>query len=470
MRSQIWLWPALLAGHAQLISAQAPIYFFGNDAGHDRPDTPIISPPAARLLLAKWLGVSHYHRVSGLDDSSLQHLQKLQGLAEEGYAAGGDIQSFPSRLLVLVEGVEKAQDIAPSNEMHPAFQIATPPTPNWNEQLGRALAEQLVLAGGSRDDGSCPNTWEGQGTYKIQVTNKESLMKRCCPAIGDRVSSAEKASASKSVVTLRALRRLESLLSGGIHYWCGNHLLGVVYISGIKAIADAEGTSSAAYKESVDALSQTVKLLKMVAEKGEQRSAVVLFPPVTGNTKRSTDPYGDYWSPALAAKIRRQEAEKPLESPSSSSSSSATSTTSASTTDSKSSPPTSTPSSNSTLPKGIIATCHSSKDACISATNNCSGHGECYHKYGSFGGAAKECFACKCQPTIWHDSDTGIHTVHWGGTACQKKDISIPFFLLAGISILLVGAMTWGIGLLFSVGEEALPSVIGAGVSAPRPK
>lgn len=44
----------------------------------------------------------------------------------------------------------------------------------------------------------------------------------------------------------------------------------------------------------------------------------------------------------------------------------------------------------------------------------------------------------------------------------------MPFFLLAGLSIALVGAVTWGVGLMASVGQEELPSVIGAGVAGPR--
>ena len=66
------------------------------------------------------------------------------------------------------------------------------------------------------------------------------------------------------------------------------------------------------------------------------------------------------------------------------------------------------------------------------------------------------------------DDEGRVKTVYWGGPACQKKDISVPFFLLAGLSIGLVGAVTWGVGLLMSVGSEELPSVIGAGVAGPR--
>ena len=66
------------------------------------------------------------------------------------------------------------------------------------------------------------------------------------------------------------------------------------------------------------------------------------------------------------------------------------------------------------------------------------------------------------------DDEGGVKTVYWGGAACQKKDVSVQFFLLAGLTIALVGAVTWGVGLLMSVGNEELPSVIGAGVAGPR--
>lgn len=48
---------------------------------------------------------------------------------------------------------------------------------------------------------------------------------------------------------------------------------------------------------------------------------------------------------------------------------------------------------------------------------------------------------------------------------CQKEDVSVQFWLIAGFTVTIVGAVTFAIGLLFSVGEEQLPGVIGAGVS-----
>lgn len=64
--------------------------------------------------------------------------------------------------------------------------------------------------------------------------------------------------------------------------------------------------------------------------------------------------------------------------------------------------------------------------------------------------------------------DGKIKTTNWGGPACQKKDVSVPFWLLTGFTIAMVATVSWAIGLVFSIGQEDLPSVIGAGVAGPR--
>lgn len=178
------------------------------------------------------------------------------------------------------------------------------------------------------------------------------------------------------------------------------------------------------------------------------------MPASPKTAKRSTtSAYGKYTKPLSAR--QQQQSEEPLSSPSTPS------------THQPSSPEllqTSPSTTTTPLPRGIIPACHSSLDSAIAATNNCSGHGTAYQK----SGGDIPCFACKCSKTVLTDDEGKVKTVYWGGPACQKKDISIPFFLLAGLSIALVAAVTWGIGLMASVGQEELPSVIGAGVSGPR--
>ncbi|OGE56329.1 hypothetical protein PENARI_c003G01820 [Penicillium arizonense] len=121
------------------------------------------------------------------------------------------------------------------------------------------------------------------------------------------------------------------------------------------------------------------------------------------------------------------------------------------------------------LQSTLAPVCHASNSSCAEATNNCSGHGSCYLKYGSgVEGTTGNCYACQCQQSIIRNSDGTTKTVQWGGSACQKRDISSPFFLVAGVSLLAIVLVGSAIGMLFSMGSQELPSVISAGVGAPK--
>jgi len=120
------------------------------------------------------------------------------------------------------------------------------------------------------------------------------------------------------------------------------------------------------------------------------------------------------------------------------------------------------PSRQNTRKPKAIPQCFASFDRCMSQTANCTGHGECRNRY--LDSDATACFSCACGAT----KDTGSKgdkTIHWGGNMCQKQDISVPFWLITGFTVTIVSAITFSIGLLYIVGEEQLPGVIGAGVS-----
>ena len=115
-------------------------------------------------------------------------------------------------------------------------------------------------------------------------------------------------------------------------------------------------------------------------------------------------------------------------------------------------------------PGTFLPTCFRSADSCTNSTYNCSGHGSCYLKHAG-------CYVCNCGSTIVRYNDDGSYkSVQWGGTACEKKDVSVPFFLFATFGIALAALVSGGIGMLYSMGSEELPSVIGAGVAGPRAK
>ncbi|KAK3948982.1 hypothetical protein QBC32DRAFT_45143 [Pseudoneurospora amorphoporcata] len=132
-------------------------------------------------------------------------------------------------------------------------------------------------------------------------------------------------------------------------------------------------------------------------------------------------------------------------------------------------PPVSRPTKSplQTAAKKVIPQCFTSQKSCEDQTNTCSGHGKCVNKWGDKNGTSKvsgaSCFVCKCLATT--DGDKKSRKMkHWGGNMCQKEDISMQFWLIAGSTIALVGAIAFAIGLLFDVGEEKMPGVLGAGV------
>lgn len=115
-----------------------------------------------------------------------------------------------------------------------------------------------------------------------------------------------------------------------------------------------------------------------------------------------------------------------------------------------------------------IPQCFTSQKSCEDQTNTCSGNGKCVNKWGGKNGTAEtsggSCFVCKCLATPDGDQTKHQKLKHWGGNMCQKEDVSMQFWLIAGSTIALVGAVAFAIGLLFAVGEEKMPGVLGAGV------
>lgn len=183
--------------------------------------------------------------------------------------------------------------------------------------------------------------------------------------------------------------------------------------------------------------------------------------PEASKTKCGAKPYGSYKVPSQVELAKRQKFEEPM---------SETDFLEGGDVDEPVTGTTETIRANVSYPplRGVIPRCHPSLDACNTATNNCSGHGSCFQKYGSSDGSGQSCFSCGCRATVELVGPDGksTSTTYWGGAACNKKDISSSFWLLAGFTVVMVGVISWGIGMLYSMGEEKLPSVIGAGVTS----
>lgn len=125
-------------------------------------------------------------------------------------------------------------------------------------------------------------------------------------------------------------------------------------------------------------------------------------------------------------------------------------------------------SNNSGPLAGILPDCFPTLASCQEKTRNCTGHGACALKFSNKDASLeklRDCYSCQCQAEVRTNSNGGVKTTYWGGPACQKKDVVAPFWLLAGLTVTMIFIVSWGIGLLYSMGSEELPSVIGSGVS-----
>lgn len=177
---------------------------------------------------------------------------------------------------------------------------------------------------------------------------------------------------------------------------------------------------------------------------------LVIFPESSYQAKHSSKPYGNYELPSASQIYAREEqTEEPI------------------TVDTSSLPivpgVTFSPVAILPLPK-VAPFCYSSEKSCNSSTNYCSGHGVCFEKYAGADGG-DPCFACQCMATR---NERNTSNIYWGGGACSKVDISSPFWLISGFTVVMVFLISWAIGMLFSIGEEKLPGVIGAGVSSAK--
>jgi hypothetical protein len=213
----------------------------------------------------------------------------------------------------------------------------------------------------------------------------------------------------------------------------------------------------------LDELLSHLKALNSLSRNGEMETTIVLTPFIAEGTAPNS------WSDK-PQELRRRQAEQPMAGPHADLGVDEFVTNDIDNDDDKSSS-----SVSGTSPvvaadppvfhgtKASIHGCFNSEDACSTATRNCSGHGQCQDKYANPDGSKSktQCFTCHCLSTV---SESGSLT-HWAGGACSKKDISVPFWLFAGFTLAMVGIVSMAIGMLYSIGEEKLPGVIGAGVA-----
>ncbi|KAH0539106.1 hypothetical protein FGG08_004344 [Glutinoglossum americanum] len=95
--------PAIFSS-ASAASSPAPFFAFENPSPPSDPQT--VSPEAARLILARRLGLSQFHRLKGLGDDTLRQINDLGGSQQRLLSDPEDDLQEP--IVIIVEGVENA--------------------------------------------------------------------------------------------------------------------------------------------------------------------------------------------------------------------------------------------------------------------------------------------------------------------------------------------------------------------------
>ena len=376
-----------------------------------------VDPATARLILAQRLGLTRFHSIEKTrSQESLNQINAFGGRQQKLF--GGEDEGAQAHALIWIEGVEDADAVLGTSELWTSrFSITQPPSATDNKYL----VEDMILQAQSLPQNSDPKG----ATY---VANEY---------IDHHLSE---------------IRQPELF----------NDYFTVLYI-------DLKSKDKMA-KPSLEAISNTISNLQMVKPEEHRFPITLVMMPASSNSKRASNPYGAYDRPNLQARARVPTEALLSLTPTEP----ATSPNPALPADMEDFPVVAQAKGNNTTPPlGILPRCFQSESACEKATNGCSGHGKCsvLHKGEKGSNGRTACYGCVCKPTVVDRGDTGMEqhkqTTYWAGPACQKQDVTVPFWLFALSGVVFAFLISGSIGLLFSVGSEELPSVIGAGVSGP---
>ncbi|KAI9680065.1 MAG: killer toxin resistant protein [Caeruleum heppii] len=433
-------------------SPSAAVFTFDSTSPSPSQEAPSLKAEAVRVWLSQRLGISQYHNTAGLDEETRSSIGQ-DGDGQALLQDAASVEDRPGKVVLLIEGVDQIEDIIPKAHRQPTYLLSDSPSPSANEQLIRDLSHQLYRASGNS---VCSKEITSSGSLVGYLSVLPSdYSHQCCNAIKSLNPNYDE-NESQSAGPL-GIERISSLTSNVCRE---KSLTSIFHIKTLTDVIQRDGINSEAYRKAVRAASHAVLSLSDAGHRRREHT-IILFPPSTRKAKRCIDSYGSSHLLDRSA-VARGPAEKLLEDEPASDGYSLQNGNASS-------------NSSRTPIKTTIPVCYSSFNSCMTATNHCSGHGRCFNKYSVEDDSkdpekAKHCFACRCMRTVLHEAGDGKggKTIQWGGAACQKKDISSSFFLIAGGSIFFMAAVAWAIGLLFSIGEEQLPGVLGAGVSGAR--
>ncbi|KAE8147575.1 hypothetical protein BDV25DRAFT_160111 [Aspergillus avenaceus] len=390
-------------------ASDAHIFTFNPPTPWQYPQASVVSEDVAQRLLELRMNVPIASALGDLDQDTIELLNTYGGPPSNLFDVNAESKDV-TKNLVIVDGVEC--DIGSIQYQNQGHLIIPQPSAKFlvHDSLRTLLRES------AKDRSISENLY---CAYDVENTNKIddlATLTNCIPK--NPVFNAKTYMIEKELHGL--IRNVES--------WVNEQGLVAVRKISLKSLSEPERASSTAYE-----LASFLRNMYDLSSENEEVT-VVLLPRLRNESeqqlKRDGTPRGALGKPTYK------------------SSSAATVTA---------------------LQMQTLPVCFTSNSSCNEATNSCSGHGSCYKKSSSAtDGTSGDCYACKCKETTVTKADGTVQKSRWGGSACQKRDVSSPFILIAGITLLVIVAVSAAIGMLYHIGQDELPGVISAGVGATR--
>ncbi|KAK6342683.1 hypothetical protein TWF718_008076 [Orbilia javanica] len=437
---------AALASLQLTWAENAPFYTWPNVHSTDKSaKVEVLTHTESRLSLASRLGLSQFHSIGdGVN------IYKLQMVSSSSHRVWVDKTDVDGTILVTIGGVESPDAFWTES---PTFEIEdSPPFADvgtllrkLESQAGNVMeSEQKSLY--SNTKGSFVDIVSPVRKSGIELSADYNEWSKLESAIGKSDAAKFNKKKPADVDFFEEYMVLKSLAENTIDQVIAEKATIFIHIGSLSAIAEKDGTSSQKYKVASKLMAKILN--QVVKATGEYPSVVGLIPLDSKNAKRSdnVDFVGDF----DIKKTKRKEAPLvPNTQPKFAANEEDTSVV--------------TPlQKNANKIARPRPGCFESRDVCGNRTNSCNGRGNCIKST-----TQSNCWSCVCSPTVIKVGGAN-KTTYWGGNACQKKDVSVPFVLFVSFTIGMLLAIGWTINKMIDMGSEELPGELSAGVALVR--
>ncbi|EGX49615.1 hypothetical protein AOL_s00078g104 [Orbilia oligospora ATCC 24927] len=437
---------------AALISLQptwaenAPFYTWPNVHSTGRTSkVEILTHIETRLSLAARLGLSQYHTIG--DGVNIYKLQMVSSSSHRSWIEKTDVDGT---VVVTVGGVGSPDAFWTET---PTFEIEDSPP---FTDVGTLLKKLESQAGNMMESEEKSLYSNAKGGFVdvvspvrktgIEISADYNEWSNFESAVGKSDASKFNKKKASDIDFFEEYMVLKSLAEKTIEQVIAEKATIFIHIGSLSTIASKDGTNSQKYQVASKLMGRILN--QVVKATGEYPSVVGLIPVDSKTTKRSDNV--DFVGSFDIKKSKRKEAPLvPNTEPKFASNKEDTSVV--------------TPLQKNT---NKIARprpgCFENRDVCGNRTNNCNGRGNCIKST-----TQSNCWSCICTPTVVKVGGAN-KTTYWGGNACQKKDVSVPFVLFVTFTIGMLLGIGWTINKMIDLGAEELPGELSAGVALVR--